>query len=98
MLRHNAVEASYRCSKGLAALKTVSARSGLAHQELLLVGYASIGEAHNFVDRYLSTQSIEDVLTPPVLHEMDVLRAFGDQCSPPAKGDQSIDSPDEICN
>ena len=96
MLRHNAVEASYRCSKGLAALKTVSARSGLAHQELLLVGYASIGEAHNFVDRYLSTQSIEDVLTPPVLHEMDVLRTFSNQCSPTAKGDQSIDSPNQI--
>ena len=70
----------------------------LVSLELFLVGNASIGEPHNFVDRYLSTQSIEDVLTPPVLHEMDVLRAFGDQCSPPAKGDQSIDSPGEICN
>ena len=96
MLRHNAVEASYRCSKGLVALKTVSARSGLAHQELLLVGNASIGEAHNFVDRYLSTQSIEDVFTPPVLHEMDVLRTFSNQCSQTAKGDQSIDSPNQI--
>ena len=51
--------------------------------ELFLVGNTSIGEAHNFVDRHLSLQSIKDVLPPPVLHEVDALRTFSDQCSPP---------------
>ena len=50
--------------------------------ELLLVVNASISEAHNFVDRHLSLQSVEDVLPPPVLHEVDALRTFSDQRSP----------------
>ena len=64
--------------------------------ELLLVVNASISEAHNFVDRHLSLQSVEDVLPPPVLHEVDALRTFSDQGSPPGKRDESIDSPDQI--
>ena len=66
--------------------------------ELLLVVNASISEAHNFVDRHLSLQSVEDVLPPPVLHEVDALRTFSDQCSPPRKLDESTDSPDQICS
>ena len=66
--------------------------------ELLLVGNASVGEAHNFVDRHLSLQSVQDVLPPPVLNEVDALRTFSDQCSPPRKRDESTDSPDEICS
>ena len=64
--------------------------------ELLLVVNASISEAHNFVDRHLSLQSVEDVLPPPVLHEVDALRTFSDQGSPPGTRDESIDSPDQI--
>jgi len=66
--------------------------------ELLLVVNASISEAHNFVDRHLSLQSVEDVLPPPVLHEVDALRTFSDQRSPPGKRDESTNSPDEICS
>ena len=55
----------------------------LLRLELLLVVNASISEAHNFVDRHLSLQSVEDVLPPPVLHEVDALRTFSDQRLPP---------------
>ena len=65
--------------------------------ELLLVGNTPIGEAHDFVDCHLSLQSIEDVLPPPVLHQVDALRTFSDQGSPPGKRDESIDSLDQIC-
>ena len=64
--------------------------------ELLLVVNASISEAHNFVERHLSLQSVEDVLPPPVLNDVDALRAFSDQCSPPRKRDESTDLSDEI--
>ena len=62
------------------------------------MGDASIVEAHNFVDRHLSLQSIEDLLPPPVLHEVDELRTFSDddQCSLPGQADVSTDSTDEI--
>ena len=66
--------------------------------ELFLVGDTSIGEAHNFVDRHLSLQSIKDVLPPPVLHEVDALRTFSDQCSPPRKGNGSINPSNETCS
>ena len=66
--------------------------------ELLLVVNASISEAHNFVDRHLSLQSVEDVLPPPVLHYVDALRTFSYQCSPPLKRDESTCSSDEICS
>ena len=66
--------------------------------ELLLVGNTSIGETHNFVDCHLSLQSIEDVLPPPVLHQVDALRTFSDQGSPPGKRDESIESLDQIFN
>ena len=41
-------------------------------------------------------QSIEGVLPPLVLHEVDALRTFSDQGSPPGTRDESIDSPDQI--
>ena len=66
--------------------------------EPFLVGNASVGEAHNLVDRHLSLQSVQDVLPPPVLHEVDALRTFSDQRLPPSKRDESTDSPDEICS
>ena len=55
----------------------------LSWLEPFLVGNASVGEAHNLVDRHLSLQSVQDVLPPPVLHEVDALRTFRDQRSPP---------------
>ena len=64
--------------------------------ELLLVGNTPIGEAHDFVDCHLSLQSIEDVLPPPVLHQVDALRTFSDQGSLSRKRDKSIDSPRQI--
>ena len=64
--------------------------------ELLLVVNASISEAHNFVDRHLSLQSVEDVLPPPVLHQVEALRTFSDQGSLPRKRDKSIDSPRQV--
>ena len=57
----------------------------LLRLELLLVVNASISEAHNFVERHLRLQSVEDVLPPPVLHQVDALRTFSDQGSPPGK-------------
>ena len=70
----------------------------LSWLEPFLVGNASVGEAHNLVDRHLSLQSVQDVLPPPVLHEVVSLRTFSNQCSPPRKRDESTDSPDEICS
>ena len=68
---------------GLAAVLTTSpVTNKLPGLELFLVGNASIGEAHRFVDRNLSLQSIEDVLPPPVMHEVDALRTFSDQGLP----------------
>ena len=54
--------------------------SKFVRSELLLVGNASVGEAHKFVDRHLRLQSAEDVLPPPVLHEVDALRTFKILC------------------
>ena len=54
------------------------------------MGNASVGEAHNLVDRHLSVQSVLDVLPPPVLHEVDSLRTFSDQCSPQENGMKAL--------
>lgn len=35
---------------------------------------------------------------PPVLHEVDTLRTFRDQRTPPGKRDESTNLPDEICS
>ena len=49
--------------------------------QLFFVGNASISKAHGFVDRNLSAQAIEDVRPTSVLHDVDFLRTFSDQCS-----------------
>ena len=49
--------------------------------QLFFVGNASISKAHGFVDRNLSAQAIEDVRPTSVLHNVDFLRTFSDQCS-----------------
>jgi len=64
--------------------------------ELLLVGNTSVGKDHRFIERRPSLQTIEDVLPPPVLHQMDALRTFSDQGSQARKHYESIVTPHQI--
>ncbi|QNI47347.1 hypothetical protein SynA1560_00674 [Synechococcus sp. A15-60] len=81
----------------LAAVLTTSALTTNAPGlKLLLVGNTSVGQAHNFLDRRLCLQTIEDVLPPSVLHQVDALRTFSDQGSLSRNRDKSIDSPHQI--
>ena len=79
-----------------AVLTTSALTTNAPGLELLLVGNTSVGKAHNFFDRHLCFQTIEDVLPPPVLHQVVALRTFSDQGSLSRKRDKSIDSPRQI--